>query len=869
MADDFNILFDPVAATTTGPDLTDPYIRARLGMSPLPPNSLAAEQVSASAAAKSNNATTQHPALPPAFLDDPLTNVINPPTAPVQAAQTVQSAPITKRDDTGNTASSGNRALTQQLKSDMPDRIVSKDNILTTLANATYSISMYLLNADEFKALLHSKNKTIPSAQLLIQSGGINSTDSMGKTGRNEFFDVDFYIDQLKIAHLASPKGSGASTNSTTIEFKITEPNGITLLDRLHLAASKHCPNPNGARTSYQSQHYLIVIRFYGQDESGNAVGASQLGIEVGSEQASVVEKFFPITLTKIGFRIANNATEYSCTGVITGQLAGTGSATTVVQHQSEISGDSLDLMLSGTSPLGETAPPPNAATAPKTKFISQSLVSLLNKWETDLTPKAYNIPNKFEIVLHGDIKNAKMAKVGAKTKSQTPMTLDVALNSKAVSADLQGRKFSINAGTSILYLIDILVRSSTYITDQETLGFDEKTGTPIVKTPKNNSFRWYTISIVSEPIGFDEKRAGYAYKTTYNIHPYLVENLKSPYFPKGSYKGAHKIYNYWFTGQNTEVVSFEQQFDYLFFQPKSASGHDALGSTSNAREWERRIVQLRSSESSQGGANGSTEAAANMAHILYSPGDQAQIKLSILGDPDWIEQSESFYNPVTLTHINSDWLPDNSVNFTRRQPIFELRFNTPTDYNLKYNPSTGKSEVFDDGTMPVDAYNSAHSFASNEKNVAAQSQVYAATTITSLFAQGKFTQELQGVIMHFPTKDADVVREKPLAVAAAVPAGVPVTPSAIAAPTVVSTPPAKSILKQAAEANAKPNATPIAQGGNLHDNGLFAPAATGPESKHVAPVAPYDPSRPVKRLDTPTAYQQNITDSQNKWKNR
>ena len=871
--------------TSTGPDLTDPYIRARLGLPPIPASTSAGEL------ATNASVSAQHPAARPANTSDAIVSgrvgaqLVGGPltsdTAPVAGIQIAGAgkpvAPVAQTQGS-SLAAGANDDQTKPKKLDIASstttvagfgELISKDNILKNLSNITYSFSWYIMSKEQYIQFLKSPSKSIAGAQLLIQSGGIEA-----KGSRNEYFDLDFYMDQIKIQHLASPKGTGSAHTSLTIEFKVFEPNGITLLDRLSFASRAYCASADNTNAPYQAQHYLLVLRFYGQDEAGKQLTASQLGLEPGTDSLSVVEKFFPMTLTNIAFRISNNITEYSCRGILPGEVVGLSSATAVIPFNFELSAIDLQTALNGNlveSAAGQA--PATAQSAPK-KTISQGLTPALNKYEDRLVPTVNHVANQFEIRLHGEIKKARLTKPGEKVKGQMPMVYDHGLIPDKVVTETAGRKFSINAGTPIVQVIDLLVRSSTYITDQQNIIFDEKTGLPKVKDSTNNEFKWYMIRMSAEPVGeLDPTRGSFAYKIIYDVTPYKTENLKSPYFPRGSYKGAYKTYNYWFTGQNTEVLSFEQNFDYLFFQPKAIVGVDPLY-VSNAREWERRVAQVRSPESSQGGAQGSTEPSANMAHVLYSPGDQATAKLSILGDPDWIEQSEAFYNARTINL--EDWLPDGSINFSARQPLFELRYNTPTDYNLKYDPNKGTTEELDQGTMPVTAFNSQRSVATGETNIPAQSQVYQALTITSLFDRGRFTQELYGTIMNFPVNEAATAIAQRKETSGAESSAPPVN-----AQTNATKAPVKSIWQEAAKQAAKPGAVPIENGGNLYDNGLFASPVLDDAKPNTnmfgisvpnlnslrVPIVPYDPTRPPSnvRLDGPkTPYQQQLQDLKN-----
>lgn len=125
---------------------------------------------------------------------------------------------------------------------------------------------------------------------------------------------------------------------------------------------------------------------------------------------------------------------------------------------------------------------------------------------------------------------------------------------------------------------------------------------------------------------------------------------------------------------------------------------------------------------------------AAQLADRLYSAEDVMKCELSILGDPDWLIQSEIFYTNPSF----DSFMPDGSVNAAASEVLYEVRFNAPTDFNL----GTGLTPVFQNNT--------AFSAATGETNLPSESIVYSANTVKSYFKGGKFTQKLSGTIKNF-----------------------------------------------------------------------------------------------------------------------
>ena len=117
---------------------------------------------------------------------------------------------------------------------------------------------------------------------------------------------------------------------------------------------------------------------------------------------------------------------------------------------------------------------------------------------------------------------------------------------------------------------------------------------------------------------GYDPKRNDYAYDIVYQLSPYKVNDVQSDYFPQGEFQGTHKKYNYWFTGQNTQILKFEQDFNYLYYLTVNTDQPTvATGVTSDYREKLKKSFSPRSAQSSMGQDGPTNEPSANAADYL------------------------------------------------------------------------------------------------------------------------------------------------------------------------------------------------------------------------------------------------------------
>jgi hypothetical protein len=266
---------------------------------------------------------------------------------------------------------------------------------------------------------------------------------------------------------------------------------------------------------------------------------------------------------------------------------------------------------------------------------------------------------------------------------------------------------------------------------------YDEKTKQYRQNGKPAQQFAWFQITVKAEPLAYDRKRNDYAYRMIYYVTPYETP-MVSEYFAPSGFRGVHKIYNWLFTGQNTEVLQFEQSFDKLWTQALTADTNileliQQQKRQMNSREQWMRHYYPASGENRQGGEGKVFEAGANAADFLYGP-NYGSIQVNIIGDPAWVPNAFYEYNTDNFTPV--PFWPDGTINSQASVPYFEFAWNRPVDYNL------------DTGLMDTGQRNY---FADREKGqagLAAESQTYVAVRCKSQFKGGRFSQELEGAWM-------------------------------------------------------------------------------------------------------------------------
>ncbi len=668
--------------------------------------------------------------------------------------------------------------------------IVPASNALSKFASYTYSLSWYLVDPEAYRELVSRQKRSLNGFYLLVQSAGIGQNTATtvaenqslavnqqspqvtaASAGRNQFFPFDYYIDNFE-TQILYPNGgeSQSAARFTELSFTLTEPNGLTLLPNLYRACEDLIKQGGQTivesnDTNYAASMFCMVVRFYGYDENGvlqkpiNNTGDT-------TDSTAVVEKFIPFVLKNIKFSVGARMIEYTIEGaspeVRTGLATNRGS----IPQDFEFSGITVQDILVGASPpaarngatdnterpesalpVGNTLPPvtPKADSAPRsvTDTVPTGLVAALTEFQKrQLREEKIEHADVYEIKFADNIiSNAKVVPPGGLNKNRvggtsTTTAAEKKLPDKTAIAPAS-RSRGVRAGTQIVQFIDEVIRSSSYITDQQAVIYDEKTReySPNGKTAEQ--FAWFNIVVSVEQLAYDTKRKDYAYKMTFFVTPYEVPMI-SEYFAPSGFRGHHKVYNWLFTGENTEVLTFEQNFDKLWTQALTADTRILESIVNqkrrmNSREQWPKHYYPASAESAQGGEGKVFEAGANAADFLYGP-DYARINLNIVGDPAWMPNA--YYDNNTNTFSSTPFWPDGGINTTAGAAYFELAFNRPVDYNLNTGlMDTGEKNYFADRD-------------NGQAGLAAEAQTYYAVRSKSIFRGGRFSQELEGAWM-------------------------------------------------------------------------------------------------------------------------
>jgi hypothetical protein len=424
------------------------------------------------------------------------------------------------------------------------------------------------------------------------------------------------------------------------------------------------------------------------------------------------------------------------------------------------------------------------AGSATNMNFViktDQGFAAAYNAWYKaliDNNDKNITVPDEIFFDITSDkIKNALVVppkKLNVAKSSMSTSEADKKSNEKnknpnqkidSVTSDADtSQTFTINAGTSIQSVVEQVITNSEYITNQLKRDGDQNkdmsvptSADQLGKATSNKEIHWFKVVPRIELTKFDSKRQAWGKKITFVISGYTVPNTADDRAAKSQLPTPVKDYQYFYTGKNQDVISFDVDFNTLFFtaiqldknskavtsksldatNPNTAtdssesSTETGYGNPLNAEK----VPAPLNAPNSSGSNLTSAESQKNTSFrdSLYNQlgGDMLNLKLNILGDPDFIKQDDILYSAgsggtVGFTpdqqFVNGD---SGSLVMDRGVIYCRVIFKTPADIN----EATG-------GLTYYKGNSTGSSF----------SGLYEIKIVASEFRHGKFTQTLTTV---------------------------------------------------------------------------------------------------------------------------
>lgn len=610
-----------------------------------------------------------------------------------------------------------------------------RPNPLGYFSSYTYQLSLYMITPEALSLFRQNNRKNIKQlttkpggAVLIMQSGGINNDIN----ARPPEFKLDYYIDNLQINSVVSPNDNFMATTTTNIRFQIIEPYGFSFLANLREAAINLMKDSSTLNIqeleNSTRQTFVLGVSFQGYDKYGKQfTGKETVSFSNGKETISEVldpggsgdglfENYYDIHLRKVKFKLDGKTTIYDIEAV---------SAST----------DLLGVK-NGTIP---TAISVEATTIDEAMIGPSGLLTLINTYYIE---KKLDITPHYGVKFIGNFDKLQYARIvlpSDNNKWRWPIKRDpndpTGAKLKSPNSDKRIISFSNTPSMSIITAMQKIFTQSTFVYNAFKIDFtsdvtpdDKPKSDPETTPPDPIPFQWFNITVDAKIIGYSKILRDFVYDITYIVAPYDTPTVISD-IPKilPKYPGPYKRYEYWYTGKNTEIISYEQQNNNGYFITVLDAGLEQNEITKDTPK----AAGLQTGGDNTAGRYKKNEGVGSITTNLYDPKSYSNAKIIILGDPEYLVSDDLNYE-LPNYEFNKFYAPNGrTINPTGGQVFIEVDFKEGVDYQ------------YGTGTMKINESITFWQYPESIKHLV-QGVSFQIRKITSMFKGGKFTQELE-----------------------------------------------------------------------------------------------------------------------------
>ena len=622
-----------------------------------------------------------------------------------------------------------------------------------------------------------------------LQSSIVFSSAGRGDAERvnTKYGKPEYFVDNFNMTSIIAATPKTGNQNAINFTFDILEPYSMGLfLQSLQNAAIK------AGYSNYLDSPFLLKLDIIGFDESSKI-------------KKTIKPKFFILKLKKVTFSVDETGSKY---------------AVEAYPYNHQGFSDTVDTAFTDIN-IGittGTAPMPQEEKGTVRDLLAtggNSLVALLNKNE-ELAVKQgrYDIKDRYEIhfpekssqrftnqnqssndadagatfnpadagqnsvggtevdaTTSQNIGNNPVAKskfgFDAKSGGNFPFKTDKdvvdeetgRVNRGIMQIDENARSFHFTQKQKLTDIITQVILSSTWAKEATQKA-----------TKADGMIDWFKIDTQIEFLDYDASIGDFAKKYVYRVVPFKVHSsiFGNPNAIPPGYdileKNIVKKYEYIYSGQNTEILSFDIDINYLFYsganpqsesKTKNEQNKDNKGpSQSNEKEVEiekgnnstAQAANLGKSKVKKNpdlfnvlrGGSGDVDVEQKIAQsfqdafINVTSADLVKINFTVMGDTYYLIDS-GLSNYFAAESGSSNLLTeDGTMNYEGQDVYIYITFRTPADINER----TGGFE-FDDGVSPF-------------------SGIYRVIKVISKFEGGTFKQELQCIRMQAQPTDFD-----------------------------------------------------------------------------------------------------------------
>jgi hypothetical protein len=639
---------------------------------------------------------------------------------------------------------------------------IPMDNPLHDYASYTYNVSLFVLSSDEYNKAVKGVETWERVGQCLIGGAG-----RFNDTNRHPAFRDDFFFDGLRLTTVVGLNQKSKSSNAIDITFNLIEPYGLTLLDRIIDVAETVKPRCR----NYLELPYLLQIDFFGSTDDGEMpnpipgitkrlpIKIIELKMKVGTKGTEYALKAIPFNHQALQETTASTPINLEIDAATVKDFFDEGEAITITDTN-EIAAyrEAIKLDIIKSDPDVLKIYEARLIELEKgARVKATSYTAGVNAWyQQQLITGARNHTDQIRFVVDEEIGKSLIVLPDRNDPSKTPVPDPGTAKARVINSpnasgpDFNTSAFSISAGTSVLKLVDMVMRNSKYVLDQ--VSDPASKSAQDIANSRGKPLFWYKVVPDIQLNQFDSRTNRWSKTITYHIKKMIVYNSKHPMGPQSLPNGAVKQYNYLYTGYNRDILDFSIDFDALFYtavEVNRASYQTISGAASSPDTGKINDIQNPSDPGSiqqstyipipdnpaagavlDGNRDSATKTASSIQNSIYSNarGDMLNLRIKIIGDPHFIKQDDVLINPADKdyeTQTNQQLIPGvGSLVMDRGEIFVRVNFRTPVDMD----DTTGL--VRQDGRYIESKF----------------SGLYRVLTVDSEFRSGKFEQVLNMV---------------------------------------------------------------------------------------------------------------------------
>lgn len=665
-------------------------------------------------------------------------------------------------------------------RSQLSQNVSLLPNPLRNYASCNYVITLGCLSKSDINTPVSTYRSNGLSKIVLRSSGG---TDNRVTTAAEDIYgrDAEYYIEDLEYEAIVAPNSNTGVTNGTNISFTILEPYSMgQFVEALGVAALEQ------GHDNYIEAPYVLEIRFVGYDDNG-----------VPQPDFAAPPKYIPFKFTDVQFQVDGEGSKYSCEALPYNEIAlidevnsvpvdSVATGETVAELLQNKPEESLTEILNARLKTLEDTNILNATDKyliifpPSKDGVTQAVDTAQRNIQdfalldpgiqrrvqaagTSASKSVYETLKAYAKSSVNEIGNSQIldepteagnhptAKADETIYPDGPLRI-IQRDAASLQTSETEREYNFTQGDRITDIIEQVIMNSRYgreLAEQE---------------PQNGKYRWFRIEtfVFIEPDRLGERQLGRDPKVyAYVVTPYLVDEDKflgperKPENTEALAAQAIKTYNYLYSGLNEDVLDFQIDFKFAFYQNvladigqlndgrrRGATGETVNngqpenpniaptgvdgGSAEDPNEAKRPSMEnTNGSNNAAGGVPMSEVAASKIAiaqsfhdSLINSNSDMLQAELEIWGDPYFLPTSGmGNYNASPAGPMITS---DATMDYQTTEVFIKVNFRTPLDYDQET------------GLMTF------------SRIVRQFSGIYQVISVLNKFSSGQFTQTLQ-----------------------------------------------------------------------------------------------------------------------------